>query len=221
MQERGISGLELSPDDALLNLILGFSDTQITEAAKNNDIRQFISLCKQKGLIHNFQSSDLSRVQEMFQSIEDDPNAEFFISPGFYGLAIVCLVVFVWGITITHAMGLNAFFARYAAAYDIARINTSKFDGGATDPLEDTLHFINPDEIDDIPGMLWDSLSEDPLTGLGEGQEFENIRKHITIEQINDYIAILQEEIPEEFEKANIDPDTLKQLMLSYATDHE
>lgn len=38
-------------------------------------------------------------------------------------------------------------------------------------PFEDSLIFVGPGDIDDIPGILWDSLEKDPLTGLREGQE--------------------------------------------------
>jgi hypothetical protein len=67
----GVTDLQIDFDDELWKLVVALGDEDIHNAIINNDISNFLRLCKEKGLITEITKSDLLKYQSMIENIDE------------------------------------------------------------------------------------------------------------------------------------------------------
>lgn len=200
----GFPNLVISLDDDLIKLITALANEAIYNAIKQNDIQKFIRLCKEQGLITNFQIADVERINRLIEanpallSLMKGNNPETDTSVVAFVVAVaVGAVVAVWAVVVSHAVAVNVAAAGtvvVAAAAGTWFWSTWANSSSPTplinsDPLLLQIWSLNGGEANNTFLML---------------SEYENT-------QMAEFISILEREFPDKL--IDVDKEALKQVI--------
>jgi hypothetical protein len=178
----GVADLQIDFDDGLWKLIVALGDEDIHEAIIKNDVSNFFTLCKQKGLIEEIQKSDILKYRPILANIDGKEVQAVSLA-----IALVAVgVVVLYGAAAVVVAG-----AAVNAAYAVSLItNTLDFWNG-----ESSASIINRD-----PHIL-------QLWTLKNGANTANtyfILSEYQEQLVNECIDALQTHFPEAIEKVDM-----------------
>lgn len=199
----GYADLKINVEDDLLKLILILGDPEINKAIHKNDIESFISLCKEKKLIKEFDMSDIEKVKKVFDQNPEllellySDDAKVASAVAFVVAVAVGAVVAVWAVVASHAVLVNAVGGGtvfVAAAAGTWIWNTWGKPEVAQEKSQRNNHIY----------QAWN------LKG-GDISKTYILLSELEDQQLSDFIRTLKKEFPNDFENVNI--DNLKQVI--------
>ena len=112
VESSGFSGLIISLDDDLIKLVTSIADIDIYNAIQQNNISEFIRLCKEKNLVTNFQIADIERINKLIEanpsllSLMDLQNGDSSVVAFVIAIAVGAIVA-VWAFVASHLALVN------------------------------------------------------------------------------------------------------------------
>jgi len=186
VQEAGFEPMALNmEEDGLFQMILNLADTEIREAILNNDISEFLRLCKEKDVFKSIAPKDAPPFD--IDIIKLPPDIKEIINP-IMGEAAVAVVVAAVAVVV-------AYFTAVAAATVFVAATKVKVLGISNISLAPSHEFVL---------QLWGFHGGDP-------SQTYVITSEIQEQQINSIIEALQQNFPEKLEGVNI--DNIKQFL--------
>lgn len=193
-----MSDIQINLDEGLLKVILALGDKDINKSLENNDISLFLSLCSEKGVIAEFQKSDLEMIQSLSSQNPEFNEIQRASAVAFAAAFVVGVVVAVWGAAVTHAAVVNAAAGATVAAAAAATVTVTLQSGSETTSVRS---FIN--ERDPELYQIWKLKKGEENTYMILSEYEEKIT--------SDCITSLQKYFPEQ--ATNIDVEQIRQLV--------
>ena len=202
IESSGFSGLIVSLDDDLIKLITAIADIDLYNAIQQNNIEEFIRLCKEKNLITNFQIADVERINKL---IEANPALLSLMSLNNGDSSVVAFVV---AVAVGAIVAVWAIVASHAVAVSVVGGGTVVVAAAAGTWIWKT--WAN----NDSPTPL---INNDPLLlqiwALNGGQPNDTYMMLSEYEQaqMTEFITILENEFPDKL--VNVNKEALKQVI--------
>ena len=175
----------ISLDEGMLNLVLALGDEKINDAIKNNDIRLFYDLCKEKGLFKlDSNLKELINKEDAIKMLEkmgfNTSNKEEFTEAIFVNIPFICIAIAVLVAVV------------YAVAYD--EIETEGSDKGKGKWKDSQMEAL----IADNPILnIWTLKNKYDKTFI--------VVDFIIEQQVDDIIEIIKEKSPTYFDRNSED----------------
>ena len=133
----GISGVNINLDECMLKVILALGDKDINRAIKENNVDGFFKLCCEKGLVDLVDKSNMSQIQKMMaENPELNGEGMLWSAVAAFFAAVVGVVVFVWGVAITHVGGVNVAALATVFKHHVAYNTNTRTSGGIIQKLD-------------------------------------------------------------------------------------
>jgi len=201
VESSGFSGLIISLDDDLIKLVTSIADIDIYNAIQQNNISEFIRLCKEKNLVTNFQIADIERINKLIEanpsllSLMDLQNGDSSVVAFVIAIAVVAIVA-VWAFVASHLALVNV--AGGGTVIVAAAAGTWVWKTWGSDS---STSLINNDPMLLQIWALNGGNSSDTYMMLSEYEQA----------QMTEFITILEREFPDKL--VNVDKEALKQVI--------
>ncbi|HOD62332.1 MAG: hypothetical protein KBF06_03375 [Bacteroidales bacterium] len=201
VESSGFSGLIISLDDDLIKLVTSIADIDIYNAIQQNNISEFIRLCKEKNLVTNFQIADIERINKLIEanpsllSLMDLQNGDSSVVAFVIAIAVGAIVA-VWAFVASHLALVNV--AGGGTVIVAAAAGTWVWKTWGSDS---STSLINNDPMLLQIWALNGGNSSDTYMMLSEYEQA----------QMTEFITILEREFPDKL--VNVDKEALKQVI--------
>lgn len=216
--DNGFSSENISLDSKLTKIILALADEDICNAAKEGDIKEYLSLLKARNLIDTISISDIDNTINSAESINrlmratewDTIESQETFSFIFFGLAVIVgAAAVVWAVAVEHFIAANAIncltAVHWYAAVVTNTLANAKGSGGGEKGENKKLANLSIDLLCTNTINIWNIKSQ-------ENRKIPILADSFLEQTISSYMEYIKQNHPNEYSK--YDEQLLRNVIL-------